>query len=873
MSEKQKKPPADTSLTEGQAQETRNDAGQARGFFAFSGELCPDGPTRTDLFPGDLRDLTPLPPADETATSPEPPPAPQEETDLAPRLDPAPEPPEPPAPPEPPPSAADADTDTAPRIAYAEETDTAPAPARGEPVLRFAEDPLLETRAFETPTLTDFAPSFPRRHDETVTHDVPAHAAITQTQDKPAPEATAADPEPAPPRRGRRRERPQEKSLLARIGAALRRPLALPRWRPKFSWRGAAEGTWSVVRAVIKPPKPEIEPNHNAEWWRRTLTEIAALFAIVVPIEIALTGGRVGSFGVHPHPYWIIVLPMAGARGVVAGLVAAAVGSLLYAVGAWRAARPEEAIDLFTFRTMLEPILFFGVGYFVGELHDELALRYRKLQRLVDDVQARNTGLRQERDVLAEANRQLERRIVDDSTQFGNLILAARRIEQAGQREVFEVALDLVEEHCGASASVLLLLDDRSLDYLCHRGWKEGETAARLAAARRSRFVERVVAEGVAVNGLSPEETVPDEGPLVVAPLFDASGMVKALLCLDDLPASRLNESTVTTFLGIGEWISAALARIARGRDAPDPRRAEFSAGPEADAWLGTPDHLGRRLRLELERCARYGVPASFLVVHARDWTDTTREGVANLDRYVLTHFTTGLRPSDALYRFGYPGCYLLVLAGTTVEGAEVVRTRLLRRVEYAPRRDIGALDIFATGPDAGAPDLASLIQRVAARLRKLSSLPLEGHCPVAVPQADELGGIDDFIHRIKMEASLAARNGFDLHVVGISAEAGATPADGLLARHVRDVGARLLRPTDGVYAIGPFHSAVVLPCTPPEEAAAVAHRLVTAVRARDPDAAYGDLQTQVMGLGASHPDAGSFLEALAKRGASGAPA
>ena len=43
-----------------------------------------------------------------------------------------------------------------------------------------------------------------------------------------------------------------------------------------------------------------------------------------------------------------------------------------------------------------------------------------------------------------------------------------------------------------------------------------------------------------------------------------------------------------------------------------------------------------------------------------------------------------------------------------------------------------------------------------------------------------------------------------------------------------------------------------------------VAHRIVTTLRERDPEAPYGDLETQVLGLGPIHPDAASFLSALA---------
>jgi len=665
---------------------------------------------------------------------------------------------------------------------------------------------------------------------------------------------TAGDPAPSPA------EAAASSSSHARARPA--RTTARVALRQKLA--RAAKG----LATKLYPPNPAGEPlerlRHTAQWWRRTVTEIAMLFAIIVPIEMAVTGGRVGGFGVHPHPYWIIVLPMAAARGVVAGLLGAAFASLLYAVGALQALHASEISALFTLKNMTEPILFFAAGFLVGEFHDDLATRHRHVERKLKETEDKAERWRKERDVLADANKILERRIVDHSAQFGNLIAAARRIEESGRTEVFEVALDLVEEHCGASASVLLVLDDQRVDLLCSRGWPDATASERLNESRKSDFVARAVAEGTTVNGFAEGETAPASGPLVVAPLFDASGVVKALLCLDDIPASRLNESTVATFQGIAEWISASLARMARGAEPPNPREG-FQVAPGPEAWLGTMEELGDRLRLEIERCSRYGVPTSFLAIQMTEWRDASREGVMMLDRYVLMHFTDGLRPSDGIYRFGYPGCYLLVLAGTAIEGAEVVRTRLLRRVEYSPIRGVGAVEIFATGPDVEAPDLASLAARVADRFRSASPLPLEGMCPVKVPESSQVGSIDAFLRRVKMEISLAVRNGFDLHVIGITAEVQDPAAANILARHVRDAGSQILRQTDGVFGIGPYQAAVILPCTAAEHAAEISHRLVHGVRERDPDAVYGDVRTKVLGLGPSHPDPGSFLAALVR--------
>jgi len=321
-------------------------------------------------------------------------------------------------------------------------------------------------------------------------------------------------------------------------------------------------------------------------WWAHALLEIAVLFGIIVMLEMKLGDGKIGAYKVHPHPYWLVVIPMAAARGVVAGMVAACVASALYLMGAQRA-NPGQPIEaLLTVTTMLEPILFFGVGFLVGEFRDVTAARNKR--QAVKLAAARNHAkkMREQRDVLSEANRILEKRLVDHTTQFGNLIVAATRIEHAGRKEAFEIALELIEEHCGAGASVLMPLADGTVDFLCHRGWPETESADRLREARACDFVRRAVEEGRTINGFSLEESPPDSGPLVVAPLVDENGVIEALLCLDEIPTSRLNASAVRTFLAIGEWVSAVLARLSRtGEEVPiTPTSALLEATPNPHA-------------------------------------------------------------------------------------------------------------------------------------------------------------------------------------------------------------------------------------------------------------------------------------------------
>ncbi len=615
--------------------------------------------------------------------------------------------------------------------------------------------------------------------------------------------------------------------------------------------------------ARLKAAAPDRPGGDRFDWWLHTLAEAAFLLLLIVGVELATGDRRIGAFGCHPHPYWLAVLPMAAARGLTAGLTTALVASLLYLVGAAHAIGARGLADFLTLRVMLEPILFFSVSFLVGEFKDASRARIRTLEKDLAEVRADLERIREQRDVLSAAHRILERRLVDQSNQFGTLVATARRTEKADRKEVFQIALELIEEHCGAVSSVLLPLVDGSVHLLCHRGWPEAEVAARLDAARKSAYVRRALREGREVDGFALSETPPESGPLVVSPLFGASGVIEALLCLDEIPTSLLNSSSVRTFKAIGRWASAILARIER-----EPERArETGAGahlePSAE-WLGTPEDLGIRLCLEYERATRHGLPLSLLGIQFAGWGGSP-PSMRKVDEFVIRHFTTRIRSSDAVYRFPHPGCYVVLLPGTPREGAEVVRERLLGRIRHRPR-EIGEIRVHVAGPDPNAPDPDSLVLRMVETFREDAGTLLAGERPMEVTTEVRVGSLPEFVRALAGELGLAMRNEYPLQVLGVRGREGPETDPGLLALHVQQVAERALRRVDTPWSVGPSYVAVILPKTEPEQAEAVGERLAAELRKLDPEPAYGEVEVEVMSFGPAYPFYGAFLTALAGR-------
>ncbi|MHC4470012.1 MAG: nucleotidyl cyclase domain-containing protein [Planctomycetota bacterium] len=619
-----------------------------------------------------------------------------------------------------------------------------------------------------------------------------------------------------------------------------------------------------------KPPASRAEdvgktPASRAEGVRpilNTLVEVAFLYSLIVAGERIFGDHRIGAFGVHPHPYWLVVLPMAAARGLSAAFLAATCATGLYVFGAYQELGSERVHDYLNLEIMLEPLLFYFVGFVVGEFRDLTITRNRDLLSRLEETESKGLSIRQQRDVLNEANRLLEKRLVDQSTQFGNLMLTATRIENAGRKEVFEIALELVEEHCGAAGSVLMPLPDGSVHLLCHRGWPESQVANRLEEARRSEFVQRALEEGRDVNGFSLEESPPLSGPLVVSPLLGDKGVIEALLCLDEIPTSRLNTSAVRTFYAVGEWISAVLCRLERDPavERHSPTVALLEPTPN---WLGTAEDLAHRLSVEYERTTRYGLPLSLITIHFVDWTDTTPQGIRKTDQFVTRHFTQGMRASDLVYRFPHPGCYLVVLPGTPIPGAEVLRERVFRRIEHGPSTSQGEIEMVATGPDPSAPDVDSMLLRLTEIFRSRGAIPLSSKQPLTLPATPRVGNLTDCVRALSGEVGLAMRNEYPIQVLVLMGEKDQGVDPGLLAFHMEQIADRNLRRVDTAYCVGASYVAILLPNTKADNANLLGQRLLQALAEREPNPSYGEVTYSLMSFGPEYPYYGAFLEAM----------
>lgn len=593
--------------------------------------------------------------------------------------------------------------------------------------------------------------------------------------------------------------------------------------------------------------------------WRRFLGVAALCLSVLTLLEL-LAGGGVGYHGVQPSPYWIVVLGMALWAGPIAGMVGAIPAGLLHAAGAVSVGGAQ----LLSVPALRDPLLFVAVGWIVGAVTMHRARAGRQFERQRARLLARCGALQRERDQLVRRGHRLERRITEQLGQLRKFMDAAIRMETGDRHELFDVALGMVEEHCGAAASVFRVSADGSLELAMTRGLGEDELQEHVDAARRSALVRRAIDEGCLTSMQLQRPVRVGAAPLAVAPLQHPNGSIAAVLCLHCRPAPALTPAMLATFAGIAEWVTASYQRLSRGVAPLDPAMATRLPA-RAEPLLGSVEDLEERLLCERERARRQGLPTALIAIQAEKFADPTPLAQAELDEYCRKHLSRGLRPSDRLYRFGYPGCYVLVLAGTRPQGAEVVRRRILAATEageQCKRKPFGNIVARSLAIDSTTADLGHVVQKLAVYFRERSAFRLPEECPVRVAPPRRLGDRSGLKDRIAIETSIGIRHGVELHVLDVQSVSRPKTEEESLGRHVLQVAGSVLRDGDGLYQTDLGRVAVVLPGCDADNAFEVARRLEDLLALT----AYGEVRTRVFSLGTtSHSSAGMLLDALAR--------
>lgn len=584
---------------------------------------------------------------------------------------------------------------------------------------------------------------------------------------------------------------------------------------------------------------------------RRLAQEIAALVAVTLLVEWLFVPRGFGSFGVHPHPYWIPVICMAAWRGLIPGLFTVGTMVAIYAVALGFRVTQVRFSEVVTLHNFLEPVLWTIVAFVQGQAHDRWALRHRDHEEAIDQLKEHGESLTAENRVLSAANKILERSLVDQTTTFRRLVDIVQRVDDNTGDGCLALAMEIAHEHLGVErGSAFQVLPGGTLQLRRSSGWAPTERAGLAAWAESSELTRAALRTGELQNGFAPGAPVGASGPLVVAPLFDRKGALTHLITLDAIPPSRLTPTTVGTF-----GVIATLVQMGIRKAEANFEGAWWKLPDDVSplAALGTPAELGCALLLEAERVGRYGGRTALIRIQARHLHAGARIARYDLEDFLERRLRRGLSEIDQLYDFGFPGSYVAILP----QCEENAPARLLRHwkqeLEQEREFSFGGLQFSVQWIEPKSCDAKSLLGELVRSFREANRSPLAPVDPLRLPTEVPLGRAASFLRRLSVELGLAVRHGHETHVVLLSGASDGADEGTLLAKNVRTVANDALRVTDAVFALEPNRCAVLLPCTDAEQAPRILERLAEALDRVFPTPPYGSLETEILALQSDH--------------------
>lgn len=549
---------------------------------------------------------------------------------------------------------------------------------------------------------------------------------------------------------------------------------------------------------------------------------------------VLLSGGAghlPGFADLEPGPVCFVVLWGALRGGLWPGLFAALLAGVVHGFGVLVGAG-------YRWQVLLEPgvgwsmFAFTAIAFVVGWVRDGARLEVLRLRR----ARGRRLG-----SIDHGAQLQSPDGLLDPES----LITTVARSEVDDTEHMFEAPLDMLVAFCGASkCSALLVLPGGLLDLAAHRGWSEDEIRPRLQAATSDERILRAIAGSQPVVDLDePHDAA--TGPLMVVPIADGTGVVKVLLCIDEMQRSERDDMATRTFLGVAAWLAANVRRIQIDAPTGDPSRRLLQVLKHK--FIGSSSDLAERIHLEDARRQRYGVASEFVAVRLLD--PHAGGDLAAVETALVDVLGPAVSITDDLYQFGFPGCYVLVATGAKPDNGEAVIASLEAGFASGGERTIGPVECRHFVATSEAPTLAAQLPLLTAYFCGESPVPLDQRCPVPEPRPQRHGNAEEFVRRLRLEIELSKRFAADVHLIDFRRDGSDTGLGPMIGRHLWNSMGRLLRVTDGIYVLGPNRCVVLLPFTSCLDASQIWSRLEGALRRTIPADCYRDVQCEFLAL------------------------
>lgn len=380
----------------------------------------------------------------------------------------------------------------------------------------------------------------------------------------------------------------------------------------------------------------------------------------------------------NPHPFWFAVIVIAAQYGTTEGIFIAALSTVAYLLIGIPAA--AEGVDRFEhlYTVFLNPILWFFVGWGLGELRQRHIRERNRIIQEIDEAHEREQLISDSYEFVKGRKEALEVQIAGQLSSTIEAYRAAKAAESLDPKAVMGGIEKLVSSVMGPQKFSLYLFTDNKLQATILHGWQPGDTLQQSIDSYSPLYQAVVGQQQVLVVANTDHERALDGQGILAGPIKDpATGQIVGMLKIEQMDFTSLGLQTVESFKALSEWIGAALVNARHYQTA----KSEAIISPERG--LLTYGYFRRQSDYMSKLAKRIGFNLSVLVIKLNSpeaLDDAARIRVA---RQIGESVRTTLRGVDLAFDYQTDGNeFSILLPATPVAGANIVRDKIARDLE-----------------------------------------------------------------------------------------------------------------------------------------------------------------------------------------------
>ena len=383
-----------------------------------------------------------------------------------------------------------------------------------------------------------------------------------------------------------------------------------------------------------------------------------------------------GFLGIHPHPYWFILIPIAVRYGLFAGLVA---GSTAFVVQLYikffLLEQDSQSFGLFN-HAFVFLIISAGVGFF-GEIR---RVEHVKLKHDFTDLEKNFSNMLTEYNALLKYKEKKNTEIISQEDTFSSLYKAQEKINSLDENEIYPPLIDLLKQYLFvSSAAIYIIKDDKTqLNKVAHLTDDQVESHPDIISTHSDEIYE-ILQKGriLSINDLVNRPELLDffNDKIMCAPIRGVRNRPLGIIVINRVPFNRLTMQAYKMLKSISDRCGASIEKARVYKMTRDKMVLDEITG------VLTYSYLKERFDEEFSRARRYGYTISVLVFEIQSFygCDIKLQQEALLSFKVIIE--RRLRNIDLLFHGDDRSKFILALPNTPVWGSRTVRTKLIQEM------------------------------------------------------------------------------------------------------------------------------------------------------------------------------------------------